>query len=296
VKLPLTVFASSVRLDLARLWLACMRRAFPDPGVRIVLYDDSGRGGLRDDLLPGADVIGPAAGRRDFQEAYNDVLLRAATPLLVLADTDVFWTSTGFHSSLEERFADPAVAAVSFVSREGGQGHGTFAVAMRTAAYRAALADVPDGFFPRVDGEEGGPPPGRWRGHDTGDLLMRAVVARGGVVRLLRHESGARFARFDALTNVHLLRTFAGEAALLALARSDAYLREGCLGNLALRPAYRRLFPDGPAFEFPTQGVPFFRSLASSGPRELARAAARYLALRAGARRVAGFLSTVRPS
>lgn len=292
--MPLTVFAASVRLDLARLWLACLRRALPDSAVRIVLYDDSGRGGLRDDLLPGAEVIGPAAGRRDFQEAYNDALLRVDTPFLLLADTDVFWTSTGFRSLLEERFLDPAVAAVSLVSRVGEQGHGTFAVAVRTAAYRAALADVPDGFFPRVEGEKEGPPPGRWSGNDTGDLLMRAVVARGGVVDLLRSDSGTRFARFDALTNTHLLRTFGGEAALLALARGDAYLREGCLGNLALRPAYARLFPGGPAFEFPTRTASLFRVLASSGPRELARATARFSVLRAGARRVVRFLSADR--
>ena len=192
VTMSLTVFAASVRLDLARLWLACMRRALPDPAVRIDISTTTrGDGGLRDDLLPGAEVIGPAAGRRDFQEAYNDALLRVATPFLLLADTDVFWTSTGFPSALEERFLDPAVAAVSLVSRVGDQGHGTFAVAVRTAAYRAALADVPDGFLPRVDGEKEGPPPGRWSGNDTGDLLMRAVVARGGGVDLLRFDAGA---------------------------------------------------------------------------------------------------------
>ena len=280
-----------MRLDLARLWLACMRRALPDPGVRLVLYDDSGRGGLVDDLLPGAEVVGPAPGRRDFQEAYNDILLRATSPLLVLADTDVLWTSSGLLALLEARFADPAVAAVSFVSREGEQGHGTFAVALRTAAYRAALADVPGGFFPRVDGEKDGPPPGRWSGHDTGDLLMRAVAARGGVVDILRFDEERRFERFDALTNTHLLRTFGGEGALLTLARGDAYLLEGCLGNLALRPVYTRLFPDGPAFEFPTRTASLLRALAVSGPRRVARAARRLFALRARARRVARFLA-----
>lgn len=291
--LPLTVFSASVRLDLARLWLACLRRALPGPDVHVILYDDSGRGALRDDLLPGAAVIGPAAGRRDFQEAYNDALLRAGTPLLVLADTDVFWTSTELAGRLVGRFADPAVAAVSLVSRAAGQGHGTFAVALRTSAYREALADVPDGFFPCVDGEKEGPPPGRWHGHDTGDLLMRAVAARGGVVDLL--DSGSRLARFDALTNTFLLRELGGERALLALARGDAYLREGCLGNLALRATYARLHPEGPAFEFPTRAAALFGALASSGPRELARAAARFFELRESARRVRRFLSADAP-
>jgi hypothetical protein len=290
VTVPLTVFSASVRLDLARLWLACVKRALPDPLVRIVLYDDSGRGALRDDLLPGAEVIGPAPGRRDFQEAYNDVLLRTSSPLLVLADTDVFWTSTGLLPLLEERFADPGIAALSFVSREGAQGHGTFAVALRVAAYRAALADVPGGFFPRVDGEKEGPPPGRWHGHDTGDLLARAVEARGGAVDVLRLDEGGRFARFDALTNTHLLRTFGGEGTLLGLARRDAYLLEGCLGNLALRPAYARLFPEGPAFEFPTRTASLFRALAASGAGAVTRAAVRLAALRARARRVTRFL------
>lgn len=288
--LPLTVFSASVRLDLARLWLRCTRRALPGPDVRVVLYDDSGAGALRADLLPGAEVIGPAPGRRDFQEAYNDALLRAETPVLVLADTDVYWTSTGLAERIEERFADPAVAAVSFVSRASEQGHGTFAVALRTGAYRAALADVPDGFFPSVEGEKEGGAPGRWHGHDTADLLMRAVVARGGAVDLLRLEAGDEFARFDALTNTHLLRAFAGDAALLELARGDAHLREGCLGNLALRGLHARLFPEGPPFEFPLRAFALFRALAAGSPGALARAAARLLELRASARRVEAFL------
>lgn len=125
---------------------------------------------------------------------------------------------------------------------------------------------------------------------------MRAVEARGGGVQLLRSDPGTGFERFDALTNTHLLRTFAGEAALLALARRDPYLREGCLGNVALRPAYARLFPEGPVFEFPTRPAALFRALAPSGPEALARASARFLALRASAHRVARFLSSKRSS
>lgn len=286
----LTIFTASVRLDLARLWLACVERAFPRDEVVVEIFDDSKDGVLTPGLLPRATVFRPGPGRRDFQEAYNDALLRAGTPVLVLADTDVYWTSTVPAARIEERFADPAVAAVSFVSRAAGQGHGTFAVALRPEAYRAVLADVPDGFFPSIEGEKEGGAPGRWHGCDTGDLLMRAVVARGGAVDLLHLESGNQFARFDALTNTHLLRAFAGEAALLALAPGDAYLREGCLGNLALRGLHARLFPEGPPFEFPLRASALFRALAAAGPRELARAAARLLELRASARRVEAFL------
>jgi hypothetical protein len=286
-----TIFAASVREDLARLWLACVTRAFPREETRVEIFDDSGSGALRPEFLPGATIVRPGPGRRDFQEAYNDALLRAGTPVLVLADTDVYWTSTAPIARLEERFADPAVAAVSFVSRPAGQGHGTFAVALRTEAYRAALADVPDGFFPSVEGEKEGGAPGRWHGHDTGDLLMRAVVARGGAVDILRLESGDQFARFDALTNTYLLRAFAGEAALLELARGDAYLREGCLGNLALRGLHARLFPEGPPFEFPLRASALFRALAAGSPGALARAAARLLELRAVVRRVKAFVA-----
>lgn len=286
----LTIFTASVREDLARLWLACVTRAFPREEALVEIFEDSEGGVLRPERLPGATILRPGPGRRDFQEAYNDALLRAETPVLVLADTDVYWTSTGLAERIEERFAGPAVAAVSFVSRASEQGHGTFAVALRTEAYRAALADVPDGFFPSVEGEKEGGTPGRWHGHDTGDLLMRAVVARGGAVDILRLESGDQFARFDALTNTHLLRAFAGEAALLELARGDAYLREGCLGNLALRGLHARLFPEGPPFEFPLRASALFRALAAGSPGALARAAARLLELRAAARRIEAFL------
>jgi hypothetical protein len=286
----LTIFTASVREDLARLWLACVTRAFPREETLIEIFDDSEGGVLRPERLQGATILRPGPGRRDFQEAYNDALGRAGTPVLVLADTDVYWTSTVPAARIEERFADPAVAAVSFVSRAAGQGHGTFAVALRTGAYRAVLADVPDGFFPSVEGEKEGGEPGRCHGYDTGDLLMRAVVARGGTVDLLRLESGDQFARFDALTNTHLLRVFAGQAALLALVPGDAYLREGCLGNLALRGLHARLFPEGPPFEFPLRASALFRALAAAGPRELARAVARLLELRASARRVEAFL------
>lgn len=294
MSLPLTFFTASPRLDLARLWLACARRAFPDPDVRFEIYDDSGVSALTPSLLPGADVIGPGPERRDFQEAYNDALSRCATPVLVLADSDVYFTSTDLRPRLEERFRDPAVAAVACVSRRGTQGHGTFATALRTSAYRAALADAPDGFLPAAEAEASGGAPGRWHGHDTGDLLMRAVLARGGRVDDLRLDAGA-LARFDALTYVHVFRAAAGERALLALAARDPYLREGCLGNLAVRRAYASAFPGGPPFAFPVTRAALWGTLAAAGPAALREGLGRAIRLGAAARRLSRFLPAPRP-
>jgi hypothetical protein len=286
----LTIFTASVRFDLARLWLACVTRAFPREETRIEIFDDSGGGALRPDLLPGAAILRPGAGRRDFQEAYNDALARAATPWLAFLDTDAYPVSREVWPRVRARLEEGA-SAVLCAPRTGVEGHDTVALVLDVEAYRAALADVPGGFFPRVEGEDPAGRPGRWRGFDTGDLLTGAVAARGGRIEPLRFESEGAFARFDALTNAHLLAVWAGPARLLHLARHDAYLREGCLGNLALRRAYDRAFPAGPPFAFSIPRGACWSSLAFAGPTVLRAGFGRARRLRAGARRLTEFLS-----
>lgn len=290
----LTLFTASARLDLARLWLACVTRAFAGERVAIEVFGESDSV-LESSLLREATLLGPGPSRRDYQEALNDALRRATTPYLAFVDTDVFWTSAATWKRVLERFEDARCAAVSCVSRTATEGHGTFAVVLRVAPYRAALASAPGGFCAAAEEEKTDGPPGRWAGPDTGDLLFRAVVASGGRVDLLHLDAEGAFVKFDALTCTQLLVTWAGARPTLALARQNPYIRDGVLGNLALAGAYRRLFPEGPPFEFPMRLPAALRALGGSSPRELARVAARYFTLRAGARRVTGFLSTERP-
>ena len=291
----LTVFTASARLDLARLWLASVTRAFPREAARIEIFDDSDDGALSPGLLPGAAILRPGPGRRDFQEAYNDALARADTPWLAFVDTDAYPVSRDVWPRVRARLGT-GVAAVHCAPRDAVAGHDTVAFVLSVESYRAALADAPGGFLPRVEGEDAAGRPGRWRGRDTGDLLTGAVVARGGRVEPLRFEDEGAFVRFDALTNAHLLAVWAGARRLVALARSDAYLREGCLGNLALRPVYDRTFPAGPPFAFPLTGFALWAALASAGPSTLRAALGRARRLRAGARGLARFLSRTPPA
>jgi hypothetical protein len=286
----LTIFTASVRLDLARLWLACVTRAFPQGETRIEIFDDSGEGVLRPDLLPGAAILRPGAGRRDFQEAYNDALDRAATPWLAFLDTDAYPVSREVWPLVSARL-EAGAAAVLCAPRTGVEGHDTVALVLNVEAYRTALADVPGGFLPRVEGEDPAGRPGRWRGFDTGDLLTGAVAARGGRIEALRFESEGAFVRFDALTNAHLLAAWAGAGRLLHLARRDVYLREGCLGNLVLRSVYDRAFSAGPRFAFSISRAAFWSSLVKAGPSVLRAGFGRARRLRVGARRLLEFLS-----
>jgi hypothetical protein len=291
----LTIFTASARLDLARLWLACVTRAFAGEPVAIEIFGESDSV-LDPSLLPGATLLRPGPSRRDYQDALSDALRRATTPFLAFVDTDVFWTSPDTWRRVQERFEDGRCAAVSCISRTATEGHGTFAVVLRVAPYREALARVPGGFFAAAEEEKAGNPPGRWAGPDTGDLLFREVVARGGRVDLLHLDEEGAFVKFDALTCTHLLVTWAGARPVLLLARRNTYIRDSVLGNLALAGAYRRLYPEGPPFEFPIRPAAALRALAASGPRGFARAASRFFALRAGARRVVRFLAAGRPA
>jgi hypothetical protein len=286
----LTIFTASARLDLARLWLACVARAFPRDEAVVEIFDDSKAGILTPGLLPHATVLRPSPSRRDFQEAYNDALLRASTPFLLLLDTDAYATSADVWPLMRARLADENVAAVSCASRTATKGHDTVALVLRVAAYRAALAAVPDGFFPRAVRLESGDPPGRWFGHDTGDVLTSAVASRGGKHEVLHLEEAGSFVRFDALTNVHLLASWAGHKPLLSLARRHAYFREGCLGNLALKAAYEKRFSDGPPFSFGLSTRALWIALASGGLASLRDGVERARRMRAGARRIEEFL------
>ena len=223
--------------------------------------------------------------RPDFQVAYGDALRRASTPLLVFVDTDVLWLSRGVWARVERELENPKVGAVSCVSRTAAASPGTFAVVMRTAAYREVVRRVPGAFAPFVQGEIAGGLPGRCRGDDTGDRVARAMTEAGYQVLLLDLASTGAFVRFDAITMTRLLSGWVGEEILLEMAVTNRYFRRGAIGALELARVHDTFFPDGPRFGTPIRPARFRNRLARH-PRSLLRAAADFAELRRGGRRL----------
>jgi hypothetical protein len=246
----LTIFTATVYADVARIWHACVTRALGG-AARLEIFDDSPAQDLDSALFPGAAVLRRSPLRRDFHEAYNDAVRRCQTPFLAFVDSDVFWLDPGAWPRAAEEFVDPRIAAVSFVSRTRTASHGTFAVALRPGPYRAALEDLPGGFFPAVEGVDPSVPREKWIEHDTGDLMTRAVLAAGHEVRLLSLDHSGGFARFDGITLSRRAAEWMGARALAAMSRRSDYFWHGYVGNLALRDLHDRLFPDGPHYDYP---------------------------------------------
>lgn len=285
-----TIHTASVYPDLVRVWRACIARAIPPRDAALQVFDDSEDGSLSEEQLPGLTLLKRSPACRDFHEAYNDALARATTPFLAFVDTDVFWVSPEEWGHVLGELADPHVAAVSCVSRTATASHGTFAVVLRVAAYREALRALPDGFFPFREGETEGGVPGRFGGHDTGDLATRAVQAAGFTVKLLNLEEQGQFVRFDAITNTRLIGGWVGPRVLARMAVDNSYFRRGILGCFALARLHDDLFPDDSRFGLPISRASFWRSF-SRHPRALARAVKDSWEFAGGARRIRRFLA-----
>lgn len=286
-----TVFTSTVYGDVARLWHACIARAFPPSDAVVEIFDDSPGQDLDPLLYPEARLLRRTPFCRDFHEAYNEAVRRAATPLLAFVDTDVFWTSGDLWPRVRAALAAPEVAAVSCVSRSVTESHGTFAVVVKSDIYRSALAELPGGFFPAIENLDPGQPCATWRFHDTGDLLTRAVVARGFEVRLLNLERGGDLVRFDGITLTRRAAGWMGARALARMARDSDYFWHGYVGNVVLRRLHDRLFPEGPRYTFCFPAAPAIR-LALSGDVRRTKGRLFYLArLRRGASAVERFVT-----
>jgi hypothetical protein len=289
-----TVFTSTVYADVARLWHACITRAFPPGAALVEIFDDSPRG-LDPHLFPGATIMPRGPARRDFHEAYNDALARAVTPYLAFVDSDVFWVDPGVFRRAREDLARDEVAAVSCVSRSKTESHGTFAVVMKVAAYRKALAHLPDGFFPRIENLDPSLPAERWSWHDTGDLATRAVVAAGWEVRLLNLETTGSFARFDGITLSRRAAEWMGPKALVTMAGESDYFWHGYAGNSVLASLHDRLFPAGPRYAFPFARLPVLWLAGRGGPRAALQRVLYLKRILGGAGRIARFVRGPEP-
>lgn len=285
----LTVFTATVYADVARIWHACVTRALGDT-ARLEIFDDSPGQDLPEAAFPGVTVLRRSPARRDFHEAYNDALARAATPFLAFVDTDVLCVSHAVWPRAEKELARPEVAAVSFVSRSKTESHGTFAVVMKVDAYRSSLACLEGGFFPAIEKLDPALPPERWAWHDTGDLATRAVVTAGYEVHLLHLDHGGGFARFDGITLSRRAAEWMGPRALATMSRRSDYFWHGYVGNLALRDLHDRLFPGGPRYAFAFPRARALALTASGGPRAAKERLRYLLRLKAQARAVARFV------
>ena len=112
-----TVFTCTVYPDVARIWHACVRRAFPADEARIEIFYDSDQGLLDPAHFPGAAILPRTPARREYHDAYNDAVARVETPYLAFIDSDVFWISGELWPFVRQELAVPEVAAVSLVSR-----------------------------------------------------------------------------------------------------------------------------------------------------------------------------------
>jgi hypothetical protein len=286
----LTVFTATVFADVARLWHACVTRTLRG-SARIEIFDDSHGQDLDPALFPGAEILRRSPARRDFHEAYNDAVRRCATPVLAFVDSDVFCLDPGAWARAAAALEEPRVAAVSFVSRTRTPSHGTFAVALKPAAYREALAALPGGFFPAVEGVDAATPRERWVEHDTGDLVTRAVLAAGHEVQLLSEDgAGGAFARFDGITLSRRASLWIGARSLARMAKTSDYFWHGWAGNLTLKELYDGLFPEGPPYDYPFSRTAALAAAISTDPRRTRDRLSYLLRLRRQAAAVRAFV------
>ncbi|HSR70461.1 MAG TPA: hypothetical protein VLU25_21205 [Acidobacteriota bacterium] len=247
----ITVFTSTVYQDVARVWHACISRAFPSREAQIEIFFDA-PGQLDSDYFPGVRLLQRGPGRRDFHEAYNDAVRRCRTPLLAICDSDVFWVDRELWPWVREQFKDPALAAVSCMSRRKRPSHGTFSVVLRPQVYRQLLETrLPDGFYPAAETVAPSLPLEQWQWYDSGDRISQALVEAGYGLRLLHCDEQGRLVRLQSITLVRRTAGFIGAEPLAAMAGRSRYFWRGYSSNLHLKALHDRHFADGPRYHFP---------------------------------------------
>ncbi|HET9228096.1 MAG TPA: hypothetical protein VFR31_15580 [Thermoanaerobaculia bacterium] len=265
----LTIFTSTVYPDVARLWLACVRRSFPDAAVEI--FWDSDR------PPPDFPVLLRTPERRDYHEAYDDALARCSTPYLAFTDTDVFWTSRDRWPRLRDELErNERLAAISCISRPDRPSHGTFAVFLKTDIYRRLGVT----FAPAIENVDPDVPWQKWTHHSSGDLAARAVLEAGYEIRFEEPEG---LVRFDGITAP---RRIGEHLPLGHLMSAGRYHWVGLLGNRILAGLHDRLFPH--RYELTVPASSLLREAPRIGLLNAARFLARY---RNGARRIEEFLA-----
>lgn len=248
------ILASAHRYaDLARLW---HRFAFRDlvPALRaagaeveVVIFRDAAPDAFDARDFPGATLLAPGPGARDFLEFY-DAALRREGDVLFLLDADLFVLDGAWAASFLSRFADPAVAAVSLLRRS--EQPGVYALLARTAAYRELPAPV---FAPSYEAP-GAPGPVNRQPGDRAALALRA----GGrtILDVPASEAAGRVADFHGTTVIRASREVFGASLgprFDALLSEKPYFAMGAYDNLLLGALHRTLY--GAAFAPDAEGV-----------------------------------------
>jgi len=260
----LTVFTSAVYPDLARLWYACVTRAFPPETTSFEIFDDSG-GTLDPAWFPRAAILSRSDSRRDFQESYNDAIRRAKTPFLAFIDTDIFWTSADMWTELSPDLQRPGLGAVSCISRRHRPSHGTFAVVLNVNNYRRVMVALPDGFLPMNVRFGPDVPMDEWFGYDTGDRICHAVREAGYEVQLRQQADNGPLVCFESVTMYRRTAERVGSHSLNSMARNSNWLWRGCISSMVLERLHNRLFPETKIYAHRSGGA--LGMLMGLGPR-----------------------------
>ena len=286
-----TVFTATVYPDVARIWHACVRRAFPAAEAQFEIFYDSDAGLLHDGDFPGTAILRRSAVRREFHDAYNDAVRRAATPYLAIIDSDVYWVSEDVWPRVKAELARPEVAAVSCISRSRRPSHGTYAVVLKPAVYRAVLDRLPAGFYPAAEYLDARVPKDQWRWFDTGDILTQAVRDAGYEVAFHHMDKTGGIVRFYGITLSRRGGENLGARSLAITAGRDRYFWRGYICNLVLQRLYARLFPAAPPYHFPYRALPLLRYSLVAGLRMQLWRVRFFRQIRASAQKVEAFLA-----
>ncbi len=243
--MKLTIASAHRYPDLARLWYRTVARdvvpAFRRTGaeVGVVIFRDAEPNSFPPGRFEGATLVAPSAACRDFIEFYDDVLLGDAD-FVLFVDADVFLFDGAWAASHLARFADPALAAVSLLSRTGLPG--VFALLARTAAYRALPAPA---LAPSYEGLADWPNAVNRQPGERAALALRAAGRR--VEEVSARDAAPHVADFHATTAVRVTRERLGPLLgprLDVLFGEKLYLSMGAYDNLLLGTLYRTLYAE----------------------------------------------------
>jgi hypothetical protein len=237
------VVASAHRYpDLARLWFRSVSRdvlpAFRAAGadVEILVFRDANPEAFDSRHFPGATLLSPGPGARDFLEFYDAALARESD-ILFLLDADVFVLDGEWVASFLGRFLDPTVVAVSLLRRRDQPG--VYALLARTSAYRALPAPA---LAPSYEGLDSPAVVNR----QPGDRAAIALRAQGlTILDVPASEAVGRISDFHGTTVIRASREIFG--GLLgprfdALLAEKPYFAMGAYDNLLLGTLYRDVF------------------------------------------------------
>jgi hypothetical protein len=255
--------------DLARLWYRSVARdvlpAFERAGARAeaVLFRDTDPESFPARWFEGATLAAPRSGVRDFIEFYDSLLERTDASFILLLDADLFLLDADWAAAHLSLFADPALAAVSFLRRTAQPG--VYALLVRRSAYAALPPPVFAPAYERLDA---------WPhavNLQPGDASARALRSSGQrILDVPRGEAETRIADFHGTTVIRISREMVG--GLLGerfdtLVSEKPYFAMGAYDNLLLGTLYRSLY--GAPFAPGPDGV----HLSSSATPEVLRAA-----------------------